>query len=230
MYKTLKTFFIPLIIILLYGCGTKEKGISELEQNLVNIAKETSEIIGVIKERESNYAEKKSSANWKQAYQTKRKEIEDLQIQLESKIKQVRFLEQLPEDGLKNKAQLYLHAAENIRMYITVTNADLTKIFTDSPPPAVDIYNRERYLTPAIAELQSLVGGTTTKVPGKQAQTAPSQQSQDKRYMLNEQGPDETGKQIRGGVNQADAWKNDLNATQNAVDSKAKEAEKKVRR
>ena len=230
MYKTLKTFFIPLTIILLYGCGTKEKSISESEQKLVNLAKETSDMVGVIKESESHYAEKKSSENWKQAYQTKRKEIEDLQIQIESKIQEGRFLEQLPEDGLKNKAKLYLHAAENIRMYITVTNADLTKIFADSTPPAVDIYNRERYLTPAMAELQSLVGGNTAIVSGKQVQTAPTQQSQNKRYMLNEQGPDETGKQIRGGVNQADAWKNDANATQSAVDAKAKEAEKKVRR
>ena len=230
MEKILNICFIVLIITVLIGCSSNEKNISESEQKIVNLAKETSEIIGVIKECESHYAEKKSSGNWKQAYQTKRLEIEDLQIQLESKIKQGRFLEQLPEDGLKNKAQLYLHAAENIRMYITVTNADLTKIFTDSPPPAVDIYNRERYLTPAIAELQSLVGGSTATVAGKQEKTAVSQQSQDKRYMLNEQGPDETGKQIRGGVNQADAWKNDVNATQSAVDSKAKEAEKKVRR
>ena len=230
MEKILNICFIVLIITVLIGCSSNEKNISESEQKIVNLAKETREIIGVTKECDSHYAEQKCSGNSKQAYQTKRLEIEDLQIQLESKIKQGRFLEQLPEDGLKNKAQLYLHAAENIRMYITVTNADLTKIFTDSPPPAVDIYNRERYLTPAIAELQSLVGGSTATVAGKQEKTAVSQQSQDKRYMLNEQGPDETGKQIRGGVNQADAWKNDVNATQSAVDSKAKEAEKKVRR
>jgi hypothetical protein len=230
MEKILSLCFIVLIMTILIGCGSNEKKLSESEQKLINLAKETSEIISVIKESESHYAEKKSLDNWKQAYETKRKEIEDLLIQIESKIKEGRFLEQLPEEGLKDKAQLYLHAAENIRMYITVTNADLTKIFSDSPPPAIDMYNRERYLTPALAELQSLVVGSTATVAGKPEKSAASQQSQDKRYMLNEQGPDETGKQIRGGVNQADAWKNDVSATQNVVDAQAKEAEKKARR
>jgi len=230
MNKKLNVGFIALFLTVLVGCGSDEKKISESEKKLVELAKQTGEIIGMIKESESHYAEKKSVANWKQAYHSKRKEIEDLQIQLESKIKEGRFLEQLPQDGLKSKAQLYLHAAENVRMYIMVTNADLTKIFTDSPPPATDIYNRERYLTPAIAELQSFEVNANATITNKQEKITPTQQSQDKRYMLNEQGPDETGRQIRSGKNQADAWRDAVGTTQQAVDAQSKETQKKIRK
>jgi hypothetical protein len=230
MNNTLRSFFIPLIILLLVGCGTKEKSVSESEKKLMQLAAETQSIINSIDEAEANYSQKKSTQDWKNEYKLKREEIQKLYDLLQSKIQEGRFMEQLPEEGLKPKAQLFLHAAENIKTYIMVTNADMTKIFRDSPPPAVDSYNHQRYLTPAMAELKSISGGSvTTTTVAKDNQNLPSA-NQRGRYMLNEQDPNETGKQIRAGANQANAWRDDANATQSALDAKAKEAEKKVRR
>jgi hypothetical protein len=230
MNKALKIIIPCLSLMFLLGCGGGEKRISESEKKLIKLAKETSDVIGMIKKSESNYAERKSSNEWKQAYQTKREEIDRLQIQLASKINEGHYLEQFPEEGLRTKVQLYLHAAENIKTYMTVTNADLTRIFTDSPPPAVDVYNRERYLTTALNELQEIAGRNAIVGSSKIEKSAEPKSDNNGRYMLNEQGPDETGKQIRAGKNQADAWKEAVGTSQSAVDSKAKETEKKIRR
>lgn len=215
MNNILTKFLLVFSLVLFFGCGTKETQLSESEKKLTSLANETYGIIQAIGESESRYAAEKSSGNWKQAYQTKRQEIENLQITLQAKIKEGRFLEELPEEGTRNKAQLYLHAAENIRMYITVTNADMTKIFTDTPPPATDVYNRERYLTSASAELQKIISGNVEQTTaGKEM---PKKDTNRGRYFLHEQNQEQTRERIQRAPAQAESWKEEVESAEKGI-------------
>jgi hypothetical protein len=74
--------------------------------------------------------------------QLKRAGADSLLIQLNNKIREGLFFEKPPEESLKTK--VFLHAAENIKIYIDITNADITQIFSGSPPPVFDVYNSVR--------------------------------------------------------------------------------------
>lgn len=157
--KHIKLLFTLVIILAvnLVTCGVAEKKKSDSHIRLIQLAKETLEIIAQIEESEMRYAEKKSSKDWASAYQLKRAGADSLLIQLNDKIREGRFFEKLPEEGLKQKAKIFLHAAENIKTYINTTNADMTQLFSGKSPPAFDVYSSERYLKPAFEELQKII-------------------------------------------------------------------------
>lgn len=149
-----------LVVILtvnLVSCGGAEKKKTDSEKRLIQLAKETLEFIRQIEESEMRYSRKKSPNEWKFAYQLKRVEVDSILGQMNDKIREGRFFEKLPEENLKQKAKTFLHAAENIKAYINITNADMTQIFSGSPPPAFDVYNSERYLKTAAEELQKFI-------------------------------------------------------------------------
>ncbi|MBU1423348.1 MAG: hypothetical protein KKG06_09270 [Bacteroidetes bacterium] len=137
------------------SCGGAGEKKSDSGKRLIQLAKETLEFIWQIEESEMRYSRKKSPNEWKFAYQLKRVEVDSILGQLNDKIREGRFFEKPPEENLK--AKVFLHAAENIKMYINITNADITQIFSGSPPPAFDVYNSERYLKTAAEELQKFI-------------------------------------------------------------------------
>ncbi len=155
----IKLFFIVVLILTinLVGCGGVEKKTTDSHTRLIQLAKETLEIVAQIEEHEMRYAQKKSLNDWTIAYQLKRAGVDSLLIQLNDKILEGRFFEKLPEEGLTQKAKIFLHAAENIKIYINTTNVDMTQLVGGKPPPAFDVYSSERYLKPATSELQKIL-------------------------------------------------------------------------
>lgn len=145
-----------LIIIIHFNCSGTEKKLSESEKRLVQLAEESISIINRIENSENNYIKNKSTPNWKQAYQSKRFELDSLLYELKRIITECRFFEKLPEENIKPKAKSILHAAENIKMYITITNVDMSEVFVNNPPP-IDSYSKEQFLKPAENELKKIL-------------------------------------------------------------------------
>lgn len=157
-----KIFLYILLInltVMFISCGETEKKKFDSEKRLIQLAEETLKIVEMVEESEKRYSEREDLTEWKLAFQIKKSEINDLLNQLNYKIREGRFFEKLPEEHTRTKAKLFLHAAENIKMYINIINTDLTQMRTNNPPPAFDIYSRERYLKPAVNELENLISG-----------------------------------------------------------------------
>ncbi len=138
-----------LIIILIVGINSgSEKRLSEL-------ASDVYQLIQKIRDSETRYFEKRKSEEWKTAYESKRSELEGIFSQLEDKVKEGRFLEQIPDEKLNKKVNSFLHTVENVKIYITTTNVDLTQ-YLKGAPPATDRYNWDRFIKPAIEQLSKI--------------------------------------------------------------------------
>ncbi|MDI6804471.1 MAG: hypothetical protein QME58_11610 [Bacteroidota bacterium] len=154
--------YLFIFLLTVSGCSSKEQKTSESEKRIIELAVHTHDIILQVEESEKRYARKKQTKEWKTSYNTKRHELDSLLQQLDSKIQEVRFIEQMPEEKTKTLAQQYLHAVENIKMYITTTNADLTRFFSTAPP-AHDPFNWKKFVEPAQQELNKIAGNTEIK-------------------------------------------------------------------
>ncbi len=150
---------ILILILAVSGCDGKEHKISESEKRIIEIAVQTNDIVHRIQASETRYVRNKQTKEWKTAYDTKRYELDSLLQQLDSNIQEARFIEQMREEKTKTLAERYLHAAENIKIYITTTNADLTSFFSTAPP-AHDPFNWKKFVEPAIEELNKISGNT----------------------------------------------------------------------
>lgn len=200
VYKKMLYLFVFLLTV--SGCSGKEQKTSESEKRIIELTAQTNEIILKIEASETRYAQKKQTKEWKTAYNAKRHELDSLLEQLDSKIQEARFIEQMPEEKTKILAQRYLHAVENIKMYITTTNADLTRFFSTAPP-AHDPFNWNKFVEPAKQELNKITGNTESEDRG--------------RYFLHGPDGDATNKTIQSAPEQADSWKEAVESTEKGI-------------
>lgn len=208
--------YVFLILLIISGCSSKEQKPSESEQRIIELAVQTNDIINRIAASEQNYNQKKKTKEWKTAYNNKRHELDSLLQQLDSKIEEARFIEQMPDEKTKSLAQQYLHAAENIKMYITTTNADLTRFFSTAPP-AHDPFNWRKFVEPAKQELDKI----SVNIETKPSETSGRPNSEDRgRYFLNGPGSEVTNKTIQAAPNQADSWKEEVESAEKGIPKK----------
>lgn len=213
-YKIILYLFVFLLTV--SGCSSQEKKISESEKRIMELASQTSDIILQVEASETRYARQKSTKDWKTAYDTKRYELDSLLQQLDLKIQEARFIEQVPEEKTKKLAERYLHAAENIKIYITTTNADLTRFFSTAPP-AHDPFNWQKFVEPTIKELNKISGNTEIK-PGE---SSGRPNSDDRgRYFLHGPDGDATNKTIQRAPEQADSWKEAVESAEKSIQKK----------
>lgn len=214
IYK--KTLYLFLFLLTVSGCSSKEQKPSETEQRIIELAVQTNDLILQVEASEKSYYQKKKTKEWKTAYNIKRHELDSLSQQLDTKIQEARFIEQMPEEKSKKLAQQYLHAAENIKMYITTTNADLTRFFSTAPP-AQDPFNWDKFIAPAIQELNKITIVTGTKP----AETSGRPKSEERgRYFLHGPGSEATNKTIQSAPGQADSWKEAVESTEKGIPKK----------
>ncbi len=196
-----KMLYLFVFVLAVSGCSGKEQPISESEKRIIELTVQTKDIIHRIEESENRYALKKQTREWKTAYNKKRYELDSLFQQLESKLQEARFIEQMPEEKTKTIAQQYLHAVENIKMYITTTNADLTRYFSTAPP-AHDPFNWKKFVEPAEQSLNKILGDSEIDA----SETKEHSKSEDRgRYFLYGHGGDATQKKIQSAHEQADS-------------------------
>ncbi len=213
-YKKILYLFVFLLTV--SGCSGKEQKISESEKRIIELAVQTNAIILQIEESEKRYARQKSTKEWKTAYNTKRHELDSLLQQLDSKIQEARFIEQMPEEKTKTLAEQYLHAVENVKMYITTTNADLTRFFSTAPP-AHDPFNWKKFVEPAIEELNKISDNTEIKP----AESSGRPNSEDRgRYFLHGPDGDATNRTIQRAPEQADSWKEAVESAEKGIPKK----------
>ncbi|MDP2208192.1 MAG: hypothetical protein Q8K98_05370 [Bacteroidota bacterium] len=214
LYKKMLYLFVFLISV--SGCSSQEQKISESEKRIIELAVQTSDIILQVEASETRYARKKQTKEWKTAYNTKRHELDSLLQLLDSKIQEARFIEQMPEEKTKILAEQYLHAVENIKMYITTTNADLTRFFSTAPP-AHDPFNWKKFVEPAKQELNKISGIAETKP----AETSGRSKSEDRgRYFLHGPDGDATNRTIQRAPEQADSWKEAVESAEKGIQKK----------
>lgn len=192
---------------IIYGCGKKGRDVTESEEKLMQLSEEVVKIISQIEVIENDYALKKKEKNWKIFYDKKRKSIDSVTKHLDTVIKKVKFFERMPQENVKNLANKILHACENVKMYLNITNADLSRYYSKAPP-SHDPYNWQRYIDPAIGNLKSILGQDI------------SENRRGARHYLHEQDNESVNKQIQSSPQRMEEWKEEVEEVQKSIPQK----------
>lgn len=196
----MKTIILSLLILIgLNSCGKKET--SKSENEIIKLAVMAVEVIVKIEDAENEYANYKNRTDWKNYYNIKLEKVNLELDKLNKIIQEVKFFERMPDEKTVELAKNLSAQCENIKLYITTTNIDLTKYFAKAPP-AYDPYNWDRLIIPTVKNLKLIIEKNNLLVD--------SLKFKGSRYFLHDASGEVVNKQIQSSPHQMEGWKQDV--------------------
>lgn len=203
----MRTILLTLIIVITFNtCGKNEP--SESENKVIELAVRTAEVIVEIEAAENEFAKHKNQIDWKIFYESKRNKLNSELENLFKIIQEVKFFERMPDEKTSELARQLLHQCENIKLYINITNADLSNFYKKAPP-AYDPYNWERLIAPTIISLKNIME--------KNKNLVKTNKFKGSRYFLDDATGDAVSKQIQSSPQQMERWKEDVESAMKSL-------------